>query len=71
MITDTRYLAKPNINNTTGQKVFDTLTEAVAYLEERTGHKMDFVVDRKTKVKTYDWEIIGKLKRIEAQPNRA
>jgi hypothetical protein len=51
--------------------VFDTLAEAVKYLEEKTGHKMDFVVDRKTKVKTYDWEIIGKLKRIEAQPNRA
>lgn len=66
-----QFLAKPNLNNTTGQKVFDTLAEAVKYLEEKTGHKMDFIVDRKTKVKTYDWEIIGKLKRIEAQSNRA
>ena len=66
-----QFLAKPNLNNTTGQKVFDTLTEAVKYLEDKTGHKMDFVVDRKTKERTYDWEIIGKLKRIKAQSSCA
>jgi hypothetical protein len=39
---------------------------AVAYLEEKTGYKMDFVVNKKTKEKTYDWELIGKLKRVKA-----
>jgi hypothetical protein len=39
---------------------------AVSYLEESTGHKMDFVVDKRTKEKTYDWELVGKLKRIKA-----
>lgn len=59
-----KYLAKPKLNNTIGQKIFSELEEAVAYLEQATGHKMDFVVDRKTKVKTYDWELVGKLKKI-------
>lgn len=60
------YVAKPKLNNTIGQKTFDNIKDAVAYLEEATGHKMDFTVDSKTKEKTYDWEIIGKLKRIKA-----
>ena len=60
------YVAKPNMNNSLGQKIFSNIEAAVAYLEEQTGHKMDFVKDPKTKEKTYDWEIIGKLKRIKA-----
>lgn len=58
------YVAKPRLNNTIGQRSFDRIEEAVTYLEEATGHKMDFVVDRRTKEKTYDWELVGKLKRI-------
>ena len=60
------YVAKPNLNNSLGQKTFDCITDAVNYLEEKTGHKMDYVVNKKTKEKTYDWELIGKLKRIKA-----
>jgi hypothetical protein len=60
------YVAKPKLNNSIGQKTFDSIIDAVAYLEEATGHKMDYVVDKKTKEKTYDWELIGKLKRINA-----
>ena len=59
------YVAKPKLNNTIGQKTFDDMEAAVAYLEEATGHKMDFVVDKRTKEKTYDWELVGKLKRIK------
>lgn len=58
------YLAKPNLNNTIGQQKFETLDQAVAYLEEKTGHKMDFVYNKKTKEKKYDWELVGKLKKI-------
>ena len=60
------YVAKPNLNNNTGLKSFSDIEEAVLYLEEKTGHKMDFVKDPKTKEKTYDWELVGKLKRIKA-----
>ena len=60
------YVAKPKLNNSIGQKTFDNIKDAVAYLEKTTGHKMDFTVDSKTKEKTYDWEIIGKLKRVKA-----
>jgi len=60
------YVAKPKLNNSIGQKTFDSIIDAVSYLEEATGHKMDYVVDKKTKEKTYDWELIGKLKRINA-----
>ena len=60
------YVAKPKLNNTIGQKTFDNILDAVAYLEDQTGHKMDFVVDKRTKEKTYDWELVGKLKRIKA-----
>jgi hypothetical protein len=60
------YITKPNLNNSIGQKSFDTLKEAVKYLEQKTGHKMNFVVDKYSKEKIYDWELVGKLKRIEA-----
>lgn len=60
------YAAKPNMNNNTGLKTFSDMEAAVAYLEEATGHKMDFVVNKKTKERTYDWELIGKLKRVKA-----
>lgn len=60
------YVAKPNLNNSLGQKTFSDLREAVDYLEEATGHKMDFVVDKRTKERTYDWELVGKLKRIQS-----
>lgn len=58
------YLAKPNLNNTIGQQTFDNVEDAVKYLEQKTGHKMDFVYDKKTKTKTYDWQLVGKLKKI-------
>lgn len=61
-----KYVAKPYMNRVQGTKEFDNIEMAVAYLEDYTGHKMDFVVDRKTKVKTYDWEIVGKIRRIKA-----
>jgi len=60
------YVAKPNLNNSMHSKTFDDLEKAVAYLEACTGHKMDYVKDPKTKEKIYDWEILGKLKRIKA-----
>lgn len=55
------WVAKPYMNKSTGMKEFSDVESAVAYLEEYTGHKMDFVKNKKTKVKTYDWELIGKL----------
>jgi len=57
------YVAKPYLNKDRGICEFNTLQDAVNYLEEYTGYKMDFVVDRKTKEKKYDWELIGKLYR--------
>jgi hypothetical protein len=60
------FIAKPNLNNSLGQKTFTDLKEAVAYLEEKTGHKMEYVIDKRTKERIYDWELIGKLKRIKA-----
>ena len=60
-----KFLAKPNLNNSLGAREFDDIKEAVSYLEEKTGYKMDFVVDRKTKAKIYDWELVGKLKRLK------
>ena len=60
------FIAKPKLNNTIGQKTFPDMEAAVAYLEKATGHKMDYVVNKKTKEKTYDWELVGKLKRIKA-----
>jgi hypothetical protein len=57
------YVAKPYLNKDLGIQEFDTMEKAVNYLEEFTGYKMDYVVDRKTKAKKYDWELIGKLYR--------
>jgi hypothetical protein len=48
-------------------KEFDDIKEAVLYLEEYTGFKMDFVYNKKTKEKTYDWELVGKLHRIKTE----
>jgi hypothetical protein len=68
-----KFLAKPNLNNSRGEKVFENARDAVAYLEEITGYKMDFVRKRKITKENpidwnvdviYDWELIGKLKRI-------
>ena len=62
----TKFLAKPKLNNKIDSKVFDTMKEAIQYLEDYTGHKMDYVKNSKTKERIYDWELIGKLQRIEA-----
>ena len=59
-----KYVAKPNLNNDTGLKEFTDLKEAVKYLESKTGYKMDFERDRRTGEVTYDWELVGKLKRV-------
>ena len=61
-----KYIAKPYLNKNVGVKEFDDIVAAVNYLEEFTGFKMDFVVNKKTKEKTYDWELVGKLKRVKA-----
>lgn len=61
-----KYIAKPYLNKDTGKKEFDDIKEAVKYLEAVTGYKMDFVKDRKTKEKTYDWELVGKLIRSKS-----
>jgi hypothetical protein len=61
-----KYIAKPYLNKNVGVKEFDDIVAAVNYLEEFTGFKMDFVYNKKTKEKTYDWELVGKLKRIKA-----
>ena len=61
-----KYRAKPYLNKNVGIKDFDNIEEAVKYLEDFTGYKMDFVKNKKTKVKTYDWELVGKLQRIKA-----
>jgi len=61
MMENTMWLAKPNLNNMTNSKTFEKVDEAVLYLEQITGYKMDFVRNKKTKVKTYDWELVGKL----------
>jgi hypothetical protein len=61
-----KYIAKPYLNKNVGVKEFDDIVAAVNYLEEFTGFKMDFVYNKKTKEKTYDWELVGKLKRVKA-----
>jgi hypothetical protein len=66
-----KYIAKPYLNKNTGMKEFDDIKLAVKYLEDFTGYKMDFVRDRKTKEKTYDWELCGKLIRVKTQSNGA
>jgi hypothetical protein len=67
------FLAKPNLNNSDNQKVFNTESEAIAYLEKMTGHEMDFEVKRrrdpvtgKMKVieKISDWYLVNKLERV-------
>ena len=66
-----KYIAKPYLNRNTGMKEFADIKEAVLYLERYTGYKMDFVRDRKTKEKTYDWELCGKLIRVKEESDRA
>jgi hypothetical protein len=61
-----KYIAKPYLNKNAGLKEFDDIVAAVLYLEAYTGYKMDFVVNKKTKEKTYDWELCGKLRRVKA-----
>ena len=61
-----KYIAKPYLNRNTGMKEFDDIKLAVKYLEDFTGYKLEFVKDRKTKEKTYDWELCGKLIRVKA-----
>ena len=60
-----KYLAKPYLNKNIGMKEFERIEDAVRYLETYTGFQMSFEVNKKTKVKTYDWELIGKLIRID------
>lgn len=60
-----KYLAKPYLNKNVGMKEFERIEDAVRYLETYTGFQMSFVVNKKTKIKTYDWELIGKLIRID------
>lgn len=60
-----KYIAKPYMNSNRALREFDDIKEAVLYLERYTGYKMDFVKDRKTKEKTYDWELCGKLIRVK------
>lgn len=60
------WVAKPYLNRNTGMKEFPTAKDAVKYLEDFTGYKMDFELNRKTKEKSYGWELCGKLyKKIE------
>jgi len=60
-----KYIAKPYLNSNRAMREFDDIKEAVKYLEDYTGFKMDYVKDRKTKIKTYDWELVGKLQRVK------
>jgi 6-phosphogluconate dehydrogenase len=58
------YIAKPNSFNEIGQKFFDDVNEAINYLEEVTGYAMGFHTSKKTG-KVYDWELVGKLVKVE------
>lgn len=60
-----KYLAKPYLNKNLGMKEFERIEDAVRYLERYTGFQMSFEVNKKTKVKTYDWELVGKLIRVD------
>lgn len=60
-----KYLAKPYLNKNVGSKEFERIEDAVRYLENYTGFQMSFEVNKKTKVKTYDWELVGKLIRVD------
>lgn len=66
-----KYIAKPFLNKETGKREFDKIEDAVKYLEDFTGFKMDFVKNRKTKEKTYDWELVGKLIRVKTESDCA
>ena len=66
-----KYVAKPYLNRNTGMKEFDDIEKAVLYLEEFTGHKMSYEKNRKTKEKTYDWELVGKLIRVKEKSDGA
>lgn len=62
----TTYVAKPYLNRNKDMKEFSDIREAVSYLERITGIQMSFEINKKTKEKTYDWELIGKLTRKES-----
>jgi benzoyl-CoA reductase/2-hydroxyglutaryl-CoA dehydratase subunit BcrC/BadD/HgdB len=62
-----KYIAKPYLLKDTDKKEFDDIEEAVKYLEDYTGHKMSYEKNRKTKEKTYDWELVGKLIRVKTE----
>ena len=66
-----KYIAKPYLNKNVGMKEFTDIKEAVLYLENYTGFKMDFVYNKKTKEKTYDWELVGKLVRVKTESARS
>jgi hypothetical protein len=59
------WVTKPYITSNRGMKKFETMIEAVKYLELETKHEMSFesYVDKTTgeKRRKYDWEIVGKL----------
>jgi len=62
-----KFIAKPYLNKNKDMKEFSDIKEAVKYLEEVTGFKMGSeVTNRKTKERTYDWELVGKLIRVKA-----
>lgn len=56
-----KYIAKPYLNKNVGMKEFDNVEDAVRYLETYTGFKMSSGYNKKTKIRTYDWQLIGKL----------
>ena len=60
------WIAKPYLNSNRALREFDDMESAVKYLEDYTGFKMDYVKDRKTKIKTYDWELVGKLQPVKS-----
>ena len=62
-----KFIAKPYMNKNKEMKEFSDIKEAVKYLEQVTGYKMDSeITNRKTKERTYDWELVGKLIRVKA-----
>jgi len=62
-----KFIAKPYLNKNKDMKEFSDIKAAVKYLEKVTGYKMDSeITNRKTKERTYDWELVGKLIRVKA-----
>lgn len=57
------FLARPNTFNRSGEQIFPTISEAIAYLEEVTGYAMGFHKTKKQGI-VYDWELVGKLIRL-------